>query len=1034
MQRDKRGRFIKKATGGTQTTADGTQVTVKGKPYKIKPGAQQAFQEANTTGTYQNIMEWFEADQGADYLEPVSAGFDVYDNNKSKFKFDWLKASDFLEGIRAGVGIHVNKKMAERALEAEKPFLQDISEDYKPVYGNYRAKVQGEQAAAQFRNAAAVPLTSDGALQQQAMLDAQIKGQEYINQGNAADESTIRQTLDAAQAQRKANRENRQSIASANRQAMLMTAKNKADIENGLASANYSQIISPLMQGIEQRMRNDELKQKELRTKYQKSLIEQDVWNGTGMTLTPEQEQLRNAYLDGGIDAVNTLIAENSDRQAIWRELNRLMQREIIRRQAQLDGVTLDTSTSDYGMFTGDESLFNKKGGSIYKAKLVARSKDNDRAARSIESSKKLAARLLEKVLDSLYTYKDVELVGKSKKRKYQGGGGIPWVGFTPVFATSEHGEPVASKESKKDSDNNDLTSKDILALLKDMDGLPTDMSVIINALQNFQLNESMDPLGLDSSSNIASRYIKLIGQIKMANFHKDEYNAAFDQLKANGGLHEYAITSEGYLIGQNSEGDFKFFTPKDILDKKEEDSDYVLLTNSNLLYLRANSPEAAFNHKLTTVAQNGIGMQTVQSLINTAITSMGTVTSTQEGYISTAQGDLIQGLEDFKEAATVASGQFNGSVNDLYKYKYLTKSQAEKAQQALEYIYRTLPTNAKTLLKVKSDGTDKGAVNLIGTLIASKTSSEITFEPSLVGGVSHKSTGDSNKDNTDLKTSLPLNVLKGIGGVDSYVMLDRGDGIQMSVRGTAYNLIQATNGEAITHTSVETMLAHSGLQNIIEDNKRIQFGDQIISTEDLDNIAYNNTGIVRAILPINENQTVNLKLLEKYEKAEKEVELLANKTPENIKKIYESHGLLSLLNADGSYNQSKFAPFILIQGYTTDALSGIKNSDFVKEISENEEYVIDILQKSLTIGKGKEKVSPEIDTQQWYAPADWFGLHDKIYKGVVYIPLTNNVNTAIKGANQSIDYDESISQEEKYQNFEKMSRQRSTDANLLNI
>ena len=426
--------------------------------------------------------------------------------------------------------------------------------------------------------------------------------------------------------------------------------------------------------------------------------------------------------------------------------------------------------------------------------------------------------------------------------------------------------------------------------------------------------------------------------------------------------------------------------------------------------------------------------MQTVQALINNAIASIGTDTRTQEGYISTAQGDLIQGLEDFKEAATVASGQFNGSVNDLYKYKYLTKSQAEKAQQALEYIYRTLPTNAKTLLKVKSDGTDKGALTLIGTLIASKTSSEITFEPSLVGGVSHKSTGDSNEDNTDLKTSLPLNVLKGIGGVDSYVMLDRGDGIQMSVRGTAYNLVQTTNGDAITHTSIETMLAASGLQNIIEDNKRIQFGDQIISVEDLDNIAYNNTGIVRAILQINENQTVNLKLLENYEKAEKELELLANKTPENVKKVYESYGLLSLLNADGSYNQSKFAPFILIQGYTTDALSGVKNSDFVKEISENEDYVIDILQKSLTIGKGKEKVSPDIDTQQWYAPADWFGLYDKIYKGVVYIPLTNNVNAAIKGANQSIDYDESISQEEKYQNFEKMSRQRSTDANLLNI
>jgi hypothetical protein len=44
-------------------------------------------------------------------------------------------------------------------------------------------------------------------------------------------------------------------------------------------------------------------------------------------------------------------------------------------------------------------------------------------------------------------------------------------------------------------------------------------------------------------------------------------------------------------------------------------------------LYLRANSPEAAFNHKLTTVAQNGIGIETVNKLITDAIANLGTNT-----------------------------------------------------------------------------------------------------------------------------------------------------------------------------------------------------------------------------------------------------------------------------------------------------------------------------------------------------------------------------------------------------------------------
>jgi hypothetical protein len=47
--------------------------------------------------------------------------------------------ANFLEFARAGIGAAVNNKIAERALEAEKPFLQDVSESHRPIYGDYRA-------------------------------------------------------------------------------------------------------------------------------------------------------------------------------------------------------------------------------------------------------------------------------------------------------------------------------------------------------------------------------------------------------------------------------------------------------------------------------------------------------------------------------------------------------------------------------------------------------------------------------------------------------------------------------------------------------------------------------------------------------------------------------------------------------------------------------------------------------------------------------------------------------------------------------
>ena len=1159
MQRDKKGRFIKKAQ-------DGTILELNGHKYRIKPGATQAF--APFQNQYNNINEWL-AEEGLEYLESIDApstatpssigqstfkplpkvdlklpsvqdrtnqiasldlhnqfntnsqfapskikyyrtsegkymdqygkeiamqdilsnqhryeldlsldpkADDIWKNSirvknaalfttqtdpsagvnlteetgkgnfwqdlgKNLLSVDKTKLANFLDFARAGIGVSVNNKIAQRALDAEKPFLQDVSESHRSVYGDYRAKVEGEKAAAKLRNMASKPMTSDGALQQQMQLEAQIKGQEYIDQGNAKDDALIKQTREVAWQQEKENQQMRHAVAMQNRQAMLMTQKNKAQIENMRDSANFSQVINPLLEGISTHARQKGAQQEAYQEFYNNALAEKDVWSTGHKSLTPTQDALRKAYLTGGTSAVNEYIKQGKATDADWVQLKSILDNEIIRRQAALRGVTLNNPSlnnpnSQYGIFGANTSLYAKKGGTIYKAKLTKRSKDKDRASRSIESSKKIAARFLEKAMDSLYTYGDVELIAKpSRKRKYQAGGGLPFVSVSPTFATSEKGIPNPTKAASKEK-GEDLTTKDLLTLLKDLDGLPADMNLIYSSLQDFKMQSSRDPLNLSSSSDIASRYISLVHKIKLAKFNREEYNEALKQLKSNGGLSEVAITSEGMLIGENKEGDFKFYSPEEVAKGTHQEEGYAILTNSNLLYIRANEPAGAFKHKLTSVAQNGIGMEFVNKLVKDAIANLGTSSSSQEGYVSTQKGELIQGLQDFNKAAQASNGQFDGTVNDLYKYKYLTKSQAEQAKKAMQYLYNTLPSNARALLKVKSDGSEAGALKLIETMISAKESPSTSFDIDLVGGKSAKGTkgSGSGKDSTDLETSLPLNVMKNIGGVDSYVDIDRGDGIHMSVRGTQFNLITTPNGESIADTSLATMLQKSGLQGIVKDLRSIQFGDQKLSPEALSNITYNNSGVTRANLPIKADGSVNLDLLEAYEKAENDIELSGDKSPENIKHIYEQYGITSLLNADGTYNQSKFAPFMITEGYTTDALSGLKTSKFVVKYKGDEDAAVALMQKSLSVGSGKNVQVPEIDEFSWYNPADWFGWTDTIYKGVIYIPITNNVNAAVFGANQSLDYDEALGQEEKYQNFERMSNQRSTNADLLKI
>lgn len=1097
MQRDKKGRFVKKAQPGAvltppmfslnnsleeQKKALDIHNTLLGEeskawaPKKIKyrrnngKAVDEYGNEINMLELVQNPHR-YEIDLLGSSTTPLttnhttsteqqgnskSAGLNIYDDTKGKklqlnpIQINRTKLADFLELARSGIGASINNKIADRALKAEKPFLQDISESHRSVYGDYRSQIQGEKAAAQLRNFASKPFTSDASLQQQMMMEAQIKGQEYIDQGNAKDDAMRRQTREVAWQQEKENQQQRQAVAMQNKQAMLMSEKNKSEIENMRDSANFSQVISPLLAAIEQRLRNKGVEQEYYQDYYDDALVTSDVWSGYENVegLTDSQKQLAQIYNTKGQTGLEAYIKEDEAkkdaRSADWLALKRIMDNEIIRRKAALKGVVVNptsiyTNTTDPNNFFSTGTGVNyfplnlKKGGTIYKAKLAKRTKDNDRSSRSIESSRKIAARFLEKAIDSLYTYNEVELIAKpKKKRKYQAGGGLPFVGFTPVFATSERGD--ANTQKTEDKKGEDLTTKDILELLKDVNGLPSDVVTIENALRNFTMQDEYDPLGLSSSSDIASKYISLISKIKIAKFNREEYEAAFNQLKGNGGLTELAITSEGALIGTNEEGNFKYFTPEEAVKGAHTKEGYQLLTNSNLLHLRANSLDAAFNHKLTTVAQNGIGMETINKLISDAVSELGSSSSSEEGYVKTRQGELLKGLEDFYKAIQASGGKFDGTVNDLYQYKLLTKTQAEQAKKAIQYVYNTLPSNARALLKVKSDGSETGALKLIETIISSKETNQAQFDLDLVGGKTHKSTSDSSKDNSDLETSLPLNVLKNIGGVDSYLDIDRGDGIHMSVRGTQFNQIKTPSGDPIYDTSISSMLQESGLQSIVKDMRNIYFGDQKLSPEALSFITYNNTGVTRANLPIKPDGSVNLDLLEAYEQAEKDIDLSGDKSPENVKAIYEQYGITSLLNADGTYNQSKFAPFMVTEGYTTDALSGVKESDFVVEYKGNTDAAVALMQKSLAVGTGKNVSTPDIDEFSWYNPADWFGWTDKVFKGVLYIPITNNVNTAVFGANQSLDYDEALAQEEKYQNFERMSNQRSTDASLLNI
>lgn len=612
-----------------------------------------------------------------------------------------------------------------------------------------------------------------------------------------------------------------------------------------------------------------------------------------------------------------------------------------------------------------------------------------------------------------------------------QGGTTPPYVAYQPVIVsdkrTTATQEEAAAAKVASDADKGKLTSKDLYTMLKEkLKGLPSDVDVAMWKLQSVEESLNLDFFH-DFTSNIENRYLNALQTMNQLSFSREQYDKALDNVKSNGGLNEAAIDQYGQVYMTNGK-DYKLMSPEEA-----KQSGWKQMTNQDLLYLRANDPNLSGKDEILNVVNNGIGISQVTKMIQDSIGNLGTNSNSETAYATTQQGQLIQGLNDFIKAAQ-ETGQYDASIEDLYKAQIINKTQAQQAQQAIAYIYKTLPQNAKSLLKTRTEGgTDKEALNLISTLVLSKTSEDRSFTVDLEGGPTKKSMSkDANAGSKDdMKTSLPLQIMQDMGESDvAPITIDKGDGIQMSVYGSFFSAVTDKKGDTITNTSLQNMLAQSGLQDIVKNVRNITFGDQKLAPEQLSKITYNNTGVVRAELPVNEDGTVKLSVLDDFNAAMNEIKGLGNASREQVEAIKAKYHLDQYLKDDGTPNPKHTAPFILTEGYTTEK-NGIEDTAYVKHIKNPTDDQIQLIKDSLTVGTGKDAKVPDIDTFDWYNPFDWFGT-ENIYKATIYIPISNNVGAAVRGGNQNLDYNEALKYEMKYRNFQKMNDAKTTSADVL--
>ena len=624
--------------------------------------------------------------------------------------------------------------------------------------------------------------------------------------------------------------------------------------------------------------------------------------------------------------------------------------------------------------------------------------------------------------------------------RMQSGGGMPPLTYYTPItpptVGQAEGGDKGASNSSSGSEDTKgELTNKDYLKSLEQLDGLKIDMDMLMNDVSKYYRMGNLYNNGKIDTSLLSSRYISTLNKIKTANFNKKYFDEAKAKVTQAGGLSEIAITDTGKIVVQDREGQLKQLTSQEYLNNQDK---YQALTNSNLLYLRSHSPEFAFKNEILGVVENGIGIPAITKMIQDSLSSLGTNEISKEGYSYKQENQILKGLDILREASERGISLEGMSLDGMYKNKLLTKEQYQQASQAIQYIYNTLPSNAHTLLEVRSGNTQnpkKGALDLITKLVMSKTSFSVDFGAEFEEDFNEDGSTKSKKSTQEVKSNPLLNIVEGKGGEHGNFELNTGTSAKMNVDGVNYNPVSQKDSSPITETSLENLLVDSGLMGIVSQNGAITFGDQILDPSDFKNIVYRGKGVSRVILPtryVDGKYIPDFTIMDEYLEAQKEI----NKIPKHLSKeeqerkqgeILYKHGLLELLDpSTGLPNLDRFKVFVAADAYGADKDDLIKGGPLVEEVDSDNRIYKDIGKILST------KENPyEIDTFNAFNPLDYFGV-DKIYSGVVYIPINNNKLQSITAYGDQVGETTATQLETDYQQFMKKQDTKSTSASVL--
>lgn len=902
---------------------------------------------------------------------------------------DWNKLREGLQKIapnilaagRLAYALDTNKRMLDEQLAANKPQLQGSYHTYHQVTGDEGSKQAYYRRAAQGQTSASRPFTSNADRQMAYQMEARRIGDEARAQGDLIDNQEIRRTSELSKQHSDANIARDNQVANANYLSLLQSQAQKHLLKNNYLAANHSSWNNYLL-GLETRMNQKQAERQALEDQIyaldaQNRLLNDKDYQG----LYDRMNEAYNSALSKNTDSNGNVdyVAVRNDPEFKQAQLEFQNKQYQLQRRQYSDMLSRRSFAKD-----GMKISYKKKDDLLYKT-----------ARDTVEHFRKMVKMSDDSMQKSFK--KPLKLIKppKSTTRKMQTGGVAPFVVYTPTplggeTTTSASSDGVSLKKgassTKKDKDSTLDTIKD---LFKNLEGLPSDVNHVYQSMQGFL--ERSKAFGTEiNSDDLASIFLQQMHQINNIKFSKRQYDSALKQATDMDALGEFAVTSDGRFVVQDSQKDLTLKSWEEI----KKSGKYTPLTNNDLLNIRAYDQSGKYilgrgDASLLTIVNSGIGMSKIADFIKANIPEMGTSEKTIEGYTKKQSQQIQEGFKQLLQDAPDGD----------YHWSQKTEDQKEQIKMAFAYINSILPKNMKAVLKAHSDINGITPDIMLQTLLGAKSKTVNDLKFTAVTGKAAKDANGNSKTGGDdgLKLDAPTGLITGKGYQDQ-IEFNPGTSYAVTVN-ARHSGFQKTSGENMGSGITMQEATTSTLDQVLDWNKATLGGSRLNPTG-YNRIVINNNDVVGVDLPVGKDKNKpDFEMLKKLQLLDQEllkrgIEDTSNNW-QQINQICQEVGLPSKYKSDGHLNDYSWNRFAAFQVTTDDSV--LTNKDAILD------DVLGIVEDD-NIRSQYEQIIQKDNNKNYKLGSGFLGFGKQaLYQGTVFVPIKSNLTAAALSGGQNI-------------------------------